>query len=115
LVRPAQNISRSSRFTILPVPVLGSGVSRNSNVRGNLEPGDALRQKLAELLRRQRLARLQHHEGRRDLAPFARRAPPPPRTPEPPGCAKMAFSTSSEEMFSPPLMMMSFFRSTMWM
>ena len=27
----------------------------------------------------------------------------------------MAFSTSSDEMFSPPLMMISFLRSTMWM
>jgi hypothetical protein len=36
LARPAQNNSRSSRFTILPVPVLGSGVSRNSKVRGIL-------------------------------------------------------------------------------
>ena len=31
------------------------------------------------------------------------------------GCAKMARSTSMDEMFSPPLMMMSFLRSTMWM
>src|SRR5204863_336489 len=31
------------------------------------------------------------------------------------GCAKIAFSTSIDEIFSPPLMMMSFLRSTMWM
>jgi hypothetical protein len=31
------------------------------------------------------------------------------------GCAASACSTSMDEIFSPPLMMMSFFRSTMWM
>src|SRR5437879_8850326 len=114
LSMPFQKPSRKARFTILPVPVFGSGVEENSIDRGSLNFAIRCRRNsssssalsFSPSLRTTIATGISPHLGSgADTTAHSKTA----------GCANIAFSTSIDEIFSPPLMMMSFLRSTMWM
>ena len=79
--------------------------------RGHLKWARRSRQKAISSASVGRGAGLQLDEGAGGLAPFLVRAARPPRRARPRGGPCSAFSTSIEEMFSPPEMMMSLARS----
>src|SRR6185436_17722445 len=109
---PVQNFSRSERLKILPVPVLGSGSVESSIRRGSLNFA-------------MRCSRNRSSSSAVSVSPSFSDTMATGISPQrgsgaettahskSDGCAKMAFSTSIDEIFSPPLMIMSFLRSTM--
>jgi hypothetical protein len=108
---PAQYRCFSIFFRIFPVPVFGSGSSRNSITLRLLEPPQSPPRELQQLLLTQTPPLLQHNQCRRHLTPlFIRRRHH--RAFQHGSCAKIAFSTSMDEIFSPPEIIISFRRST---
>ena len=101
---------RSTYFWILPVAVFGSSVDERDAVR-RLEVGEPLADEVDQLAIGRGGARLQDDEGMRRLAPaFVARTPTTP-TSCTAGWRISTPSTSTDEMFSPPLMMTSLKRS----
>src|ERR1700722_5662503 len=110
---PAQNFSLRISLRIFPVPVLGRGSVEKSIIRGSLNlPRRCSRNALNSSL-------VSDSPGFRTTmaagtSPHLSLGAATTAHSKTAGCEKMARSTSMDEIFSPPEMMISFLRSTMW-
>ena len=111
---PVHNASRSSRLRILPVPVLGRGSLEKCRRRGILNFARRLSRNSRScassscwpgFTTTQAAGTSPHCASGAETTAHSSTA----------GCAAIPRSTSMDEMFSPPLTMMSFWRSTMEM
>ena len=107
------NCSRSAVLRNLPTLVFGISAT-NSMRSGSHHFAKLRREELAQLVRRRGRALLQHDGRERPLGPLLVGDREDGRLGHG-GCAMSAFSSSTEEIHSPPDLMTSFERSLIWM